>query len=615
MKEVWAVDFEFGRGPNGRPDIRCMAARELRGGREIKLWEDKLRALRRAPFNVGSDSTVIVFSAHAEISCFLELKWPLPLNVCDLYAENIADINGKDLSWFKKQGGKPRALVGALSLRGQTHISADEKPEMRALALRGGSYSEAERVALLDYCMSDADALDALLKVLRVDWPRALFRGRAMVAHARVELAGIPVDVELIERLRASAEPLLRTLIEDVDRDFGVFDPDGKRISRSRFARYLNRAGIPWPHQTRTGELSLDKDAFKERATLYPQLQPLRELHRTIGVLNFSELDVGEDGRARCFPWPFATITGRNAPSSSAFIFGAPRWARSLIREVEGRAIAYLDFVTQEFAVGAALSGDARMAADYAGGDVYMNFAKSVRLVPPDAVREDYENVRERCKQILLGIGYGMGPSSIAKRAEIWRGEAREILEAHYRAYEVFWNWVERSTTTALMRKRITTGLGWPMHVGPGANYRSLQNWPIQAAGANIMQLTTIAATELGIELVATVHDGFLISAPDDEIEAQARAMADVMQRAALAVTKTVAIRVDTKIIRHPSATSTSAAPPRCLLPSCDCWKGSRPPPRSRGARKWKSIRSTISRTSRSTRYRRRGTSANGSSS
>jgi hypothetical protein len=39
-------------------------------------------------------------------------------------------------------------------------------------------------------------------------------------------------------------------------------------------------------------------------------------------------------------------------------------------------------------------------------------------------------------------------------------------------------------------------------------------NWPIQSAGADLMRIVCIAATEAGIELVAPVHDGFLIVAP-----------------------------------------------------------------------------------------------------
>src|ERR1035437_1206858 len=74
----------------------------------------------------------------------------------------------------------------------------------------------------------------------------------------------------------------------------------------------------------------------------------------------------------------------RKQPSSSKFVFGTARWLRGLVREQPGRAIAYIDWSTQEIAIAAGLSGDERMAEDYQT-DPYLGFAKAARLVPADA--------------------------------------------------------------------------------------------------------------------------------------------------------------------------------------------------------------------------------------
>ena len=42
----------------------------------------------------------------------------------------------------------------------------------------------------------------------------------------------------------------------------------------------------------------------------------------------------------RCALMPFRSITGRNYPPSSEFIFGPSTWLRSLIKPEPGRAIA-----------------------------------------------------------------------------------------------------------------------------------------------------------------------------------------------------------------------------------------------------------------------------------
>src|SRR6516165_4871808 len=86
--EMWSIDFEFRITDGGFPYVVCLVAREYRSGREIRLWRDELLKLRRAPFNTGSDSVVVAYYASAEMGCFLQLGWPLPDNLLDLFAEH-----------------------------------------------------------------------------------------------------------------------------------------------------------------------------------------------------------------------------------------------------------------------------------------------------------------------------------------------------------------------------------------------------------------------------------------------------------------------------------------------------------------------------------------------
>ncbi len=56
------------------------------------------------------------------------------------------------------------SLIGALTWFGLDSIDASEKEAMRQLALRGGDYSEEEKSQLLDYCQSDVEALEKLIR-------------------------------------------------------------------------------------------------------------------------------------------------------------------------------------------------------------------------------------------------------------------------------------------------------------------------------------------------------------------------------------------------------------------------------------------------------------------
>jgi hypothetical protein len=78
-------------------------------------------------------------------------------------------------------------------------------------------------------------------------------------------------------------------------------------------------------------------------AKSYPIVSPLRELRSSLAGLRLSDLAVGSDGRNRCMLSPFGARSGRNTPSSSAYIFGPSVWMRGLIQPPPGHAFFYAD--------------------------------------------------------------------------------------------------------------------------------------------------------------------------------------------------------------------------------------------------------------------------------
>src|SRR5262249_58533448 len=148
----------------------------------------------------------------------------MPARILDPYAEFRCLTSGRAVPCGN-------GLLGAMACFGLDGIAAVEKESMRQLAMRGGPYTDGEREALLSYCQSDVDALARLLPAMlpHIDLPRALLRGRYMAAAARMEWAGVPTDVEALNRLRQGWERIKRRLIAAVDTDFGVFVPTGRR--------------------------------------------------------------------------------------------------------------------------------------------------------------------------------------------------------------------------------------------------------------------------------------------------------------------------------------------------------------------------------------------------
>jgi hypothetical protein len=544
FRQVWAVDFEFIAAPGERPDPVCMVARELTSNTTIRLWQDELRTRRLPPFSTGADTLLVAYYASAELGCFLELDWPLPERVLDLFAEFRQRTNG----------AKPACgsgLIGALAAFGLDSIDAAEKDTMRNLVMRGGPWSETERRDILAYCETDVDALAQLLPAMvpRIDLPRALLRGRYMTAAARMERTGIPIDTELHGRLVANWGIIRQRLIGKIDADYGIYD--GTTFKHDRFAAWLAQQRIPWPH-LESGKLALDEDTFRSMAKAHPQVAPLHELRATLSQLKLNDLAIGHDGRGRCLLSAFAARSSRNAPSTSKFAFGPAVWIRGLICPPPGRALAYVDWSQQEFAIAAALSGDPHMIAAYQSGDPYLEFAKLAGAVPSDATKASHGPQRELYKITTLATQYGMEAKALAARIGRSELEARNLLRHHRQVFRRFWDWSDAAADRFNLLGELPTTFGWILRNAEGKSDRTARNFPMQANGAEMMRIAACLVTEAGLEVCAPVHDAFLIEADETGIEQAAETAQRHMATASRAVLAGFELRSDVKIIRHP---------------------------------------------------------------
>jgi hypothetical protein len=219
FREVWCVDFEFGSPAGERPQPRCVVAHEMRTRRTKKVWLDGV-TVPTPPYDTGPESLFVAYYASAELSCHLALGWPMPERIVDLYAEFRCRTAGRSVP-------ARHGLLGALTYFGLPGLAAAAKDAGRQMAMRGGPYTDIERVALLDYCATDVVALARLLPVMlpRIHVPQALLRGRFMAAAARMEWAGTPIDVEALTVLRNNWEQLKNKIVVAVNKHYGVYVP------------------------------------------------------------------------------------------------------------------------------------------------------------------------------------------------------------------------------------------------------------------------------------------------------------------------------------------------------------------------------------------------------
>jgi DNA polymerase I-like protein with 3'-5' exonuclease and polymerase domains len=249
---------------------------------------------------------------------------------------------------------------------------------------------------------------------------------------------------------------------------------------------------------------------------------------------------------------PYQTVTGRNAPSASEFVFGPARWIRGFIKPAEGRGLAYLDWASQEIAIAAALSKDQRLIDTYATGDPYLSFAIMNGLAPAQATKASHKSIRDRCKTLFLAINYGAGAWQVAQKAGITLIEAKELMFLHRESYRAFWAWLEDVVDRALLGGRMRSVFGWQRRGSFNATVPELMNWPMQTAGAEMMRAAAIASTEAGIAVNCAVHDAFLISAPLERLDKDVALMSAIMAAAGRAVTGGLDVRVEGVVVRWP---------------------------------------------------------------
>jgi DNA polymerase I-like protein with 3'-5' exonuclease and polymerase domains len=287
-------------------------------------------------------------------------------------------------------------------------------------------------------------------------------------------------------------------------------------------------------------------------AKRFPQLEPLKELRHSLSELRLEKLAVGPDHRNRVLLSPFGASSGRNTPSNSKFIFGPSVWLRSLIKPAEGRALAYIDWKSQEVYIAAQLSGDRALLDAVLSGDPYLTFAKMAGLAPPDATKETHKEIRDLCKTCVLGTNYGMQAPSLAMRTGLSVIEAQDLLRRLARTFPAFTAWAERVINVGQLAGYLSTVFGWTVRTDNITRTTTLRNFPMQANGAEMLRLACCLATERGIDVCAPIHDALLIEADVDRIDDAVAITRTSMAEASKVVLDGLEVGTDVEIIRWP---------------------------------------------------------------
>lgn len=467
-------------------------------------------------------------------------------------------------------------------------IDTDHKEVMRNKIISAPEvWEEHDAKFVQAYCTSDIEHLPAVAagQLQRLhdatgqseEWllAAAFNHGRYMSCISDREDLGMPLDTESFFNLTMNADQAVDTAISALVSDQYPFYTRSKKVKGSlkrdwvrkaeKFNEYLLTKGLyeEWPKSDKSGIAKTDADTLKEYRFL-PEIDALREVVKTKQNLGFFQAGhsgnmvgrIGSDNRMRTYPFPFGTQTGRDAPKpSTGFVLNMAKWIRWLVQAPEGKSILGCDWVSQEFILAGALSGDQNMIDIYNAGDVYINFGIRGGLIPEGATKKTHATERQTiCKPVILGQQFGLGIEkqrlslSAAQDRHVSWDESKALRDLHKDLFSDYWEYKQEKLDEYREYGCLIGPDGWCLLPGQDRAL-SVQNWPIQSMGGVLLRKANWIARGRMLDVFAGHHDALYAVVDSEKAEEWAHIMEDSMAEAVGHYLPDVEIRRDMKIL------------------------------------------------------------------
>jgi DNA polymerase I-like protein with 3'-5' exonuclease and polymerase domains len=498
-------------------------------------------------------SPVVCWSAQAEARV---------LDVIGVDIRNVTWLDGMvcwKLQWSGNSSMRNNSLLDAASWYNVSYSS--DKEYFRSMILSGKYLKQLDKV--LDYCEEDVNCLVAVvrnllpecLSTIGISRERLYYLSQWSALLALVEKEGIPIDAGRIVQLRENHQYLTDHLIYALCSQTYPFyrKINGKwHKNDKRFARYIEDHGYDkwWP-KTISGKYSTDADDLKAGDSVIQEFNGVQRACKQLqdwasGRRTAWDSHFGSDGRLRPYFNPYGTLSGRNAPAESQFIFAMPSVWRCLIRAPKGFVIVSADWKAQEFAVSAVLSQDPAMKEAYNSGDVYLWWGKKLGVIPPEGTAKTHAKERKLFKIITLGLSYGMGGKTLARHVYVSSGQQISNATADnyvaafrqtYPHYARFSDWFRKKWKQVRYGEisshwQFINEDGWGTRVSSATRCNTFVNFPIQSKGAVMLRRAVIDCLKDNIRVISPLHDGIYAICPDGEVEDIKRRMAFHMDNA-----------------------------------------------------------------------------------
>jgi DNA polymerase-1 len=372
---------------------------------------------------------------------------------------------------------------------------------------------------------------------------------------ARMQAAGVALDVEYLEEMSEALGNRMATLEADIYRhageEFNIGSPPQLAVI------LYEKLRLPILKRTMKGRApSTDADVLEKLREHHPIVDALLQF-RELSKLKSTYLDAlpplvrPETGRVHTTFNQVGAATGRlssvnpnlqNIPVRGetgrqirrAFVPGGPE-----------RVLLVADYSQIELRVLAHLSGDEALAEAFATEqDIHAATAGKVFGLPPEQVDPE---LRRRAKVVNYGLAYGMNAFGLASRMGTAPDEAQEFIDAYFAGFPRIREFLDRQvarataegfTETILGRRRYLPELASPNPRVRDMGRRMALNAPIQGSAADILKLAMIdvdgelRASGLDCVMVLTVHDELVFDVVREHLDPSAKLVKEAMEGA-----------------------------------------------------------------------------------
>lgn len=394
----------------------------------------------------------------------------------------------------------------------------------------------------------------------------------------KMELAGVKIDLALLERLREknriNIEGLKKKIYDYCGKEFNLDSPSqladvlfhdlqisSEDSKRGKAGHFSTAAGVLEKLVNKHPVISCILDYREQRKfqTTYLEVIP-KLIDKKTGRLHTTFDQTG-------------AATGRlssNNPNLQNIplqpIENGIGVRHAFIAE-KGFKLISLDYSQIEIRLAAYLSGEEKLIKAFErGDDIHRQTAAFVNQIDPELVDK---NLRNAAKALNFGIIYGMSPFGFSQSSKIPEADARTFIHNYFQEFPHIAEYLENTkqfareygfVETVFGRRRYVPEVNLENRILRQAGERMAINMPLQGTAADIMKLALVAVNKFlekkyvvpkshpldrDVRILLSIHDEIILEAKDELAEKVAKEVKEIMEDV---VSDIIPLKVDVEI-------------------------------------------------------------------